>query len=616
MIKLRKYQQAAVDEYFKHIKNGKKHVCIALYPGLGKTYVSAYIAERYIKNGGVVIFIAPRINLVMQTIKSFDHLGKIQIIQGSRKYDEEGFVYIASLATVVRRGFNIKPALIIHDEKHLGHDGKSHKKIIEKFPDADFLSLTATPFDADGAPLKGFDAIIKYGTIQYYIDNHYLVDCECYAPCSPDLSELKKRSGDYTDKELDPIMSNSNMIGDIVSKTKDKIIGKKCLFFAVTIDHAENTAREYSMVGFNAVAYHSKIGDKEREKILKDFSDSKIDILVSVTALIMGFDQPDVDALIIARPTRSISFFRQLLGRGMRISPGKTSCLVLDCSGVINSSNLPNREVIPRQKTDFKTLECKICETKSTPYTLSVKKINSIPNLVTIWKCANGHFFETYSEISAPACKKCSRIIDGSDFRETSTEYEVFSKCICGEEKIIRTIKKSNYKLKKIKDDNSKNINQSSILGELENANEEIIQLKEYIQNKIHHKLQYDSYVSLHDSMNLEIDEIKARLKNTIIDSALKHNEFSCLSSNLLKEAYQKTEDPVNVLLMHNSRAKKRMQTGWATKTKNKLRAFIRNNPNYSNDLLLMQVKSKCQDINNKNQKFSSFFYYIDELAY
>lgn len=616
MVVLREYQKYSVDKYFEHIKAGLKHICVALYTGTGKTVVSAAIAKRYIDNGGTVIFIAPRVNLVHQTSKSFSHLGEIQTIQGNTKFDEKGNIYMASLSTLVRRNIGIKPALIIIDEKHFGAKGKSHKKIFDKFPNADILSLTATPFDENGHPLKGFDAIVKYKTLQWFIDNKFLVDCECFSPVSPDLSKIKKKSGDYTDKEVDLIMNNSNMIGDVVQNTKDKIVGKKCLFFAVTISHAENITMQYNSVGFIAKTYHSKLGDDKRKEILEDFEKGKIDVLVSVAALVFGFDQPDVDCLIIARPTRSISFFRQLVGRGMRISPGKTSCLILDCASVINSSNLPNKEVIPREKSDFKTLECKICETKSTPYLLSVKKINSIPNLITTWRCANNHFFETYSEISAPACKKCSRVIDGSDFRETSTEYEVFSKCICGEEKIIRTIKKSNYKLKKIKDDNSKNINQSNILEELENSSEEIVKLKDYIQNKVHFKLQYDCYTNLHDSMDLEISEVKNNLKNTLIDSALKHNEFGSLSSNLLKEAYQKTTDPINVLCMHNSKAKKRMQAGWATKTKNKLREFIRNNPNYSNDLLLMQVKNKCQDINRKNQKFSSFFYYIDELAY
>lgn len=620
-IALRPYQAYCRDTFHEDVKNGCRNICIAIKTGTGKTYTSAAIAQDYLRAGGIIIFIAPRINLVMQTVKSYGDLGHVQIIQGSRKFDNDGKIYVASLQTLIRRKLPFKPALIIHDEKHNGHTGKSHKKIVEKFKDAIYLSLTATPFDAKGWPLKGFDSIIEYETTQWFIDNEYLVDCECYAPVMPDLSKVKTTGSDYNEGELDAIMNNEVMIGNIIEETKDRIKGRKTLFFAVTISHAEEVAKQYRNVGFIAESYHSGIEDDEREEIIKRFEDGEIEILVSVTALVMGFDVPDVDALIVARPTKSQSFYRQLIGRGMRPAPGKKFCLLIDCAGVIKENGMPNEEVVPKvkKKREKKTMTCNKCNKQAKPISKSLRKIKGVVNYVTTWACINNHTFETYQEAGITTCPACSAIIvpGKAKFKELEKEYTVYTTCDCGEEIVIRVIPKVKTKLAKIE---ASRITKLDLLAKIDamttdDQKDVITKYTRYIFEMIHKDMQEQCLSSLYVSMDMKLPlkEVEKNLMQAVVDASLRTNHFKCLSPRLIKMAYEQTKDPVNIMYIHNSRSVNPMAVSWARKTANKINEFKYDFPD-SEKWLLKSITTKCQNIHKRSQKMASLFYFIDVL--
>lgn len=627
IVTLRPYQDYFYNKFFENIRNGIKNVCIAAYTGTGKTYMSAAIAEKYLQNGGIVIFIAPRINLVYQTIKSFDHLGRIQIIQGSKKFDDNGNIYIASLQTLVRRNLAFSPSLIIHDERHNGFKGKSSKKVMEKFPNCDYLSLTATPFDAKGYPLKGFGSILNYKTIQWYIDNNYLVDCDCYAPVMPDLASVKTTAGDYNEKDLDSVMNNDVMIGNIIEKTKDMIIGKKTLFFAVTIAHAEAVAKQYSDAGFSAVAYHSKLDTTYREEIIKKFENGSIDILVSVSALVMGFDVPDVNCIIVARPTKSQSFYRQLIGRGMRPFPGKLFCLLIDCAGVIKENGMPNEEVVPKPKSKRlkKTMTCVKCEksgrknVQAKSVSKSIRKINGKLMYVTTWMCKWNHSFETEKEVGETICPSCSKVIISgkAQFKEDDLLYTVFTECECGEEIIIRTIPKIETKLAKIQKSKVTIVDLINKIGKStpEDQRDTVNKFLRYVLDIIHVDMQEQClssmYVSL--SMGLPEKEIESNLMQAIVDASLRTNKFKCLSPRLIKMAYNQTKDPVNIMYIHNSRSINPMNPSWAKKTMMEITDFTHDFPK-SEKWILNSIKTRCKNIHKRSQKMASLFYFIGML--
>jgi len=617
----RGYQKHFVEEFFKCIDSGMKNVCIGAYTGVGKSFISSIISKRYIEKSQHVIFIVPRIVLTEQTKKTYSHLGDVQIIQGSRKFTQDSLIYVATMQTLIRRELSFDPKLIIIDEKHLGHLGKSHKKLMEKFSTSDFLSLTATPFSPKGIEFQNFDRIIKYKTIQWFIDNKYLVDCECYAPVLPDVSKVKITGGDYNERELDSIMNSSFMIDNVVSETVKMIADKKVMFFGVTISHVEHVSEAYRDAGVSACAYHSKMSTDERNILLKKFEDGEIKMLVSVSTLTVGFDQPDVDCLIIARPSKSQSMYRQMLGRGMRGSKNKTTCLLIDCAGVIKENGMPNEEVVPKEKKRKppKLMKCHECGNNAKQISRSIKKIKGVLNYVTTWACKNNHTFETEKEVGITTCPVCSLVIISgkAKFEEQDSEYIVYTNCDCGEKIVIRTIPKIKGKLEKIESNKITVLDLVNKIGKSTNDDQRefINKFVKYIFDIIHPEMHQQCLSSIYVSLSMGIPnkEIESNLMQAVVDSSLRTNQFKCLSPKLIRIAYQQTKDPANIIHMHNSRAVNPMGSAFATKTINKLREFEEDFPN-SKRWLLKAVKTRCKNIQERKQKIASIFYFFDML--
>ena len=438
----------------------------------------------------------------------------------------------------------------------------------------------------------------------------------------PDLSKVSIVGGDYNEREIDAIMNNKVMIGNILEETVNRIEGKKTLFFAVTIAHAEEVAIQYKLAGFKSCAYHSNLSDDVREKIIIDFEKGDIDILVSVSALVMGFDVPSVDCIIVARPTKSQSFYRQLIGRGMRPSPGKTFCLLIDCAGVIKENGMPNEEVVPKIKKPKmqKIMICEKCHQKAFPISRSIRKVNGVLNYVTTWACSKNHTFETLKEAGATLCPMCSAVIapGKAKFEESEKEYVVYTQCSCGEKIIIRTIPKVKGKLAKIE---ASKVTKIDLIGKIKNLTKDsqrsmIERFLKYISEIIHPEMQQQCLSSLYVSLDMQLQdqEVENALMQTVVDASLRTNHFKCLSPRLIKMAYDQTSDPANIIHIHNSRAVNPMNPTWMTKTIQKLRDFEEGFPE-SKPWLLKAIKTRCQNIHQKQQKMASLFYFFDLLA-
>jgi len=114
-MKLREYQQEASNKIFQSIDEGNKKILLSSGTGSGKTILAKYIAKKYIDNNEKVVFIAPRTNLIDQTIKEFSSLGNIERIQAAHKYDENQNLFVASFQTIGKRNFKMNPKIIIWD---------------------------------------------------------------------------------------------------------------------------------------------------------------------------------------------------------------------------------------------------------------------------------------------------------------------------------------------------------------------------------------------------------------------------------------------------------------------------------------------------------------------
>ena len=293
------YQQDIIDKTIEF----KGNTLIQLPTGGGKTLISYNIAiELYNKYNNQILFISPKINLMEQTLNTFKN-SKPQKIHKNTPYDKNHPILISTIQTASRRDLN--PDVIIIDEIHYGFDGKMIENLIRDKPNIRIIGLSATPYDRNGRLLQGFDLVINKYDMKYMIENEYLVPLESYVLVRQNLKNVKLIAGDYNLSQLSKVVSNNNTILEIIRTSKEFIEkSKKTIVFAVDINHCELLTEAFKNEGFNAKSLHSN-NDRDEFETIENFKKGYIKVLVSVLKLTTGFDVPDTDLAIIARPTKS-----------------------------------------------------------------------------------------------------------------------------------------------------------------------------------------------------------------------------------------------------------------------------------------------------------------------
>ncbi|MEZ8454106.1 DEAD/DEAH box helicase [Vibrio cyclitrophicus] len=386
MYTLRPYQADSVKSVIHYFRKHQTPAVLVLPTGAGKSLVIAELA-RLAK--GRVLVLAHVKELVEQNHEKYEGYGlKGSIFSaglGRKETDQQ--VVFASVQSVVRNldSFSNQFSLLVIDECHRVPDEKtsSYQKVIthlrENNPGIKVLGLTATPYRLGMGWLYQYhtrgqvrseeprffrDCIFEL-PIRYLLDEGFLTPARMIdAPVlSYDFSQLKPAStGRYKEAELDMVIEQSKratpqIVDQIIELAKDKL---GIMVFAATVRHAQEIL-SLLPEGESSIV----IGDTptlERDQIINDFKKRKIKFLVNVSVLTTGFDAPHVDLIAILRPTESISLYQQIVGRGLRLSPGKKECLVLDYAG--NSYDLYQPEVgdpKPDSDSEIITIPCPAC---------------------------------------------------------------------------------------------------------------------------------------------------------------------------------------------------------------------------------------------------------------
>jgi DNA repair protein RadD len=243
----------------------------------------------------------------------------------------------------------------------------------EANPNLIVVGLTATPYRRGiGSLLNGgiFDSMAIDLTDKKswakFIAGGYLVPLHAKRTgASIDVSGVKLSNGDFAEGQLQAASDKDELNGSIAreiaaaAKTRNA-----ALVFCAGVDHAEHMAAELIDLGLRTKAVHSKIPTAERDAIIKDFQEGRLDCITNNNVLTTGFDCPRVDLIGMARATVSVGLWVQMLGRGTRPHPGKSECLVLDFAGNRPRLGPVDDPYIPDPKKGKKTGEipCKICD--------------------------------------------------------------------------------------------------------------------------------------------------------------------------------------------------------------------------------------------------------------
>jgi DNA repair protein RadD len=237
--------------------------------------------------------------------------------------------------TAMRRSFSIKPWLIIIDECHLAV-ANTYKQVLAAAGNPPILGLTGTPCRLDGRGLgEMFDRIIPTCSTADLIGDGMLSPIKYFAPSKPELSGIRTRAGDYALEQLQEAVDKASITGDAVQHYRKMCSGRPAVAFCVSISHAEHVAAQFAAAGYRAVSVSGKSTKEERKQALEGLRAGKLDVVCNAQLWVAGVDVPNIECIILLRPTKSLTFYLQAIGRGLRLAPGKTHCTVLDHAGCV-----------------------------------------------------------------------------------------------------------------------------------------------------------------------------------------------------------------------------------------------------------------------------------------
>lgn len=357
-MKLWDFQETAIDLTRDAFRRNKR-VILTLPTGSGKTVIALHIVKKALEKNLKVAFICDRLSLLDQTAKFMYQQGlDFGIIQGNNELTDFSKQFqICSAQTLARRNHTDFDLLII-DEAHIMF--KHQLELLKNANGAYFLGLTATPFTKGLG--KYWDELVSYKGTGELIREGYLSQYTVYGPSKPDLNGIKMSAGDYNKKDLAKRTDKKKLVGDIIEHWFKLANDRHTIVMGVNVAHAEHIADEFKKQNVKADVIHCYMNREEVKRKLDMFRSGELQILSSVDMISRGFDMPRVDCIIIARPTKSLNYHLQALGRGLRIHNEKKNCLILDHAGNIERLGFPcdefpmilnvSRDQLKKKKTE------------------------------------------------------------------------------------------------------------------------------------------------------------------------------------------------------------------------------------------------------------------------
>lgn len=327
---LRPHQVRAIDLLRQSLGKGNRRVVIQGPTGFGKTLTAAKIIEGALAKGNKVIFTAPKIGLIDQTIAAFEAEGITEIgaIQANHpRTDPLAPVQVATIQSLARREIP-EAALVMVDECH--ENARVINELMDERPDVFFVGLSATPW-AKGMGLRWQDLVIPC-TVSDLIAQGYLSEFRAFAPDVPDLSSVAVKRGEYSEADLEEVMTGNALMAHVVETWLAKGENRPTFCFAVNRAHAAQLQQQFERAGVSS-GYCDAFTDRVEMALLeRQFRAGEIKVMCSVIKMTTGIDWP-VSCIIDAAPTKSEMRHVQKIGRGLRINPGTEDLIILDHAG-------------------------------------------------------------------------------------------------------------------------------------------------------------------------------------------------------------------------------------------------------------------------------------------
>lgn len=339
----RPYQAESIEDLRQGFREKHGRQILAAPTGAGKSVMMLDLIKGAIKKGSRVMFICERRILVEQFSKHLDAMGIDHgvLMDDHWRFRPGELVQVASAQTLEKMESWPAFDICFIDEIHACMRA-SIKKLMDGRPSLRVIGATATPFHPELG--KYFTRVTSVISMAELVERNYLVPFRVFVAHEIDTTDVPvikggMNKGEWDQKEL--AKRGQQIVGDVVAdyiKISNEVFGgyRKTICFSCGVAHGADLAQKFNEAGINAVQISANDEDIFRAEVLAEFAkpDSEIKVVISVAILSRGFDQTDVEHVILARPLKkSFSEHVQMVGRGARAHPDKKFCVVQDNSG-------------------------------------------------------------------------------------------------------------------------------------------------------------------------------------------------------------------------------------------------------------------------------------------
>ncbi len=387
MIQLRDYQKGLVDGVQAALYSDKARVMMQLPTGGGKTVIAGALLNAFLKSGRKAVWLTHRKELAAQTRDLLVNANVSASVDvrwnpGEDAPARQNGVAILMAQTVSRRTaranvwprYDADDLMIIDEAHHASADGWT--RAMQQWPGR-ILGMTATPWRL--SQKEGFDHLFDAllcgpSVVDLQSDNH-LCDAQVRRPSSQWIVRGGEvgMDGDFTDSGIVAANQDHIMTAGAVKFWQEHAHDRQTIVYAVSVEHAHNLTAVFRSAGVPAAALLGSTKDKERPALIAGFKNGIFRVLVNVAVATEGFDLPDASCVVITRPTKSLTLYLQMVGRGLRPKEDNGNCLILDLAANAELHGLPENDrewsLEPRAAQedvgDAVTVWCDNCKTVS-----------------------------------------------------------------------------------------------------------------------------------------------------------------------------------------------------------------------------------------------------------
>jgi superfamily II DNA or RNA helicase len=386
-MQLRDYQKQIIKESLQAVGQGR-NVLVVAPTGAGKSLIMSTIADIAIKRGKRVLIVAHRLKLLKQINETYMTISGVagSILAPKFKTDYNNPLQLAMVQTLASKSRKLPENIdiILVDEAHLTTSFIGFERLLTHcngdiwaLGKTRLIGFTGTPFrnNRKEGLCRWFNHILQTPSARMLMQSGYLTTPEIYLYQSAnlDLTHIKvdAATGDFNVKDM-LSKCTPDYLQDVFIKWQSVSDKAKTIVFCASVEQATDMANIYNQNGYIARCVHGETSESETEQAYADFKSGMVQIITSVGKLTEGYDEPSIECVVLARPTRSLALGIQIFGRGTRLFRGKKLFTIIDCGGFfdhfINSHpdvfDITEFNIHPRPKMpgEFPTKQCPKCE--------------------------------------------------------------------------------------------------------------------------------------------------------------------------------------------------------------------------------------------------------------